>query len=89
MVKKMNKTLFIEELSKQLNYPLNKCNIINNILENNFFISKSSKDKIIKELIDNLNIDNNEALNIYEVATTIIKNEIKYKLTHPFKNISQ
>lgn len=86
MVIKMNKKLFIEELSKELKYPLEKCIIINNILENNFVISKSNKDKIIDELMNKLNIDYNEGSNIYEKAITIIKNEVTFKLKHPFKS---
>jgi len=86
MVMKMNKTEFINELSKELSYSKDKCIIINQILESNFFISKKSKDKIIEELIQTLNINYEEAIKIYDTALTIIKNEIKNKLKHPFKS---
>lgn len=86
MVMKMNKKIFIEELSKKLNYEEEKCIVINDILENNFFISKSAKDKIVNELEEKLNISFEEASNIYEVATSIIKEEVKEKIKHPFKN---
>lgn len=51
MVMSMNKEKFVSELSKQLNYSIEKCHIINNILENNFVLSKKSKAKIIDDLI--------------------------------------
>ena len=51
MVMKMNKRDFINKLSIELSYSKDKCSIINEILENNFFISKKNKDKIIEEFI--------------------------------------
>lgn len=86
MVMKLNKSAFINELSTHLSYSKDKCNLINEILENNFFISKKSKDKIINKLSCELNIDEEEALNIYNVSVQIINNEVKNKLKHPFKN---
>lgn len=86
MVMKLNKKEFINKLSNQLSYSEEDCNLINNILENNFFISKKSKDKIINELIEILNIDSNEATNIYNVSVKIINDEVKNKLKHPFRN---
>ncbi len=44
----MNKKEFIDELSKRLSYPKEKCIMINDILESNFFISKKNKDKVIE-----------------------------------------
>lgn len=82
----MNKRQFIIALSKRLSYPKEKCIIINDILENNFFISKKSKDKIIREFIQTLNINIKEAIRIYDIAIKIIKDEIKDKLKHPFRN---
>lgn len=81
----MNKTKFIAKLATTISYPKDKCLIINNILENNFFLSKSNKDKIIKDLINNLNITNEEANNIYTTAINIIKEELTTKFKHPFQ----
>ena len=86
MVMKMNKQGFIKELSKRLSYNENECTIINNILEDNFFISKKNKDKIISEIVLKLDIDIDEATRIYEIAIKIINEQIKDKLRHPFKN---
>ncbi len=84
MEKKMNKTEFIKQLSNNLSYSEDKCAIINDILESNFFISKKSKNKIIDDFVEKLKIDNKEASYIYEVSTKIVNDEIKYKLKHPF-----
>ncbi len=86
MVMKMNKTEFINELSNQINYPLEKCVLINDVLENNFFISKKNKDKIIMDLIQKLEVDKEEADCIYNTAAKIIVSQIKNKLKHPFKD---
>lgn len=48
MVKKMNKTEFLDKLAKELSYSLERCSIINEILENNFFISKKIRIKLLK-----------------------------------------
>ncbi len=84
----MNKTEFIDELSRVLSYPNDKCIIINEILENNFFISKKSKDKIIGEFIQKLDVNHEEAIRIYDMAVTIINEEVKNKLKHPFRSNS-
>lgn len=86
MVMKMNKTEFINELANQINYPLEKCTLINEVLESNFFISKKSKDKIIMDLIQKLDIDKTEADRIYNNSAKIIADQIKNKLKHPFKD---
>lgn len=82
----MNKSEFIDELASELSYSKEKCNIINNVLEDNFFISKKSKDIIISSLIDKLSISKEEAAHIYDVSVSIINKEIKSKLKHPFKS---
>ena len=86
MVMQMNKKYFIDKLSKELSYSEDKCIVINEILESNFIISKKSKEPIINELMLKLEIDIEEANHIYDVAVKIIKEEIKDKLKHPFKN---
>ena len=85
MVKKMNKTKFIEKLKETLNIDDNKANIINNILENNNIIGKKAKDTIINDFMGQLKIDLEEANKIYEKVMDIIKDTIKNKLKHPFK----
>lgn len=86
MVMKMNKTEFINELSKRLSYSEEQCIIINDILETNFFISKKNREKIIEDLIQRLNIENTQAEDIYSTAVSIFNEEIKNKIKHPFKS---
>lgn len=64
MVIIMNKEEFIENLSEQTGLTKEESLIVNNILENNFFISKRYKDKIISEIVISLN--------------TILINQLKY-----------
>ena len=87
MVKKMNKTGFIKELSNLTGRSIDDCTVINSILEDNFFISRKSKDKIINELVSQLNIELDEADKIYNTAASILANQIKNKLKHPFKSV--
>lgn len=87
MVMSLNKREFINELAQEISYPEEKCLLINEILESNFFISKKNKDKIIEAFIQKLDIRKEEAINIYDTAVMIIKNELTNKLKHPFKNI--
>lgn len=81
----MNKEELVSDLSKELSYSQDKCYLISEILESNFFISKKNKDKIINEFVNTLDIDINEAVNIYNVAIKVITEEVKNKLKHPFK----
>ncbi len=79
MVKRMNKKEFINELSNQLSYSKEQCLLISDILEDNFFISKSNKDKIIESFVETLHIEKEAAKKVYDIVATIIKEEIKYK----------
>lgn len=82
----MNKAGFINELSKQLSLSVEKCAVINDILEENFFISKKSKPKIVDELMRRLDISSDSAENIYDVSVKIVNDEVKNKIKHPFGN---
>lgn len=84
MVQKMNKTEFIKALSQELGCSEKESIIINDVLENNFFISRKNRKKIIAELIDRLKISREKASEIYNAAVTVINREIKNKLKHPF-----
>lgn len=87
MVKKMNKTKFIQTLKEKLNIEENEAKIINNIIETNNIFGKKSKDKIINDFMEQLKVDNKKANNIYETTMDIIANAIKNKIKHPFKSI--
>lgn len=86
MVMVMNKTEFLNELSKQTNLTEKEALLVNDILEKNFFISKKNKDKIISELVIKLDISLNKATEIYNISKKIVSDEIMNKLKHPFKD---
>ncbi len=86
MVKKMNKSEFIEELEKKTGFDKEYCIKINDALEENFLIGKKNKQKIIASLIEKLNIDEEKANELYEISSSIIVNGIKDRIKHPFKS---
>ena len=85
----MNKHGFIEELMNQTGYTKDKCIIISDSLEDNFLFGKNNRLKTINALMINLNCDEEEANRIYEITMTIIKDAIKNRLKHPFKNMDK
>lgn len=82
----MNKNGFIKELSKQTGYDEEKCILINNVIENYFIFGRKNKDKAIKDLQVKASLNEDEAENVYDITIKIIRNEIKNKIKHPFKN---
>ena len=86
MVMKVNKKLFVKELANSLDLSVEEGYKINKIIEDNFIISKNSKDRIIEALINELSYDENLANKIYDTSVRIISREIKNSLMHPFKS---
>ena len=86
MVKIMNKTQFIDKLTKETKLTREECEEINNILEENFIIGKKNKEIIISNLMERLDIDNKKANELYNIVSSIITKEIKNKIFHPFKS---
>lgn len=82
----MNKEVFIKELEKFTDLDTDKCTIINSILEDHLIIGKNSREKIITDIMNQLQMDNEQAEKIYKAAMSIIGTEIKDKLKHPFKS---
>lgn len=80
----MNKKEFALALSKDVKLSYEQCILVVNILENNFFISANSKNKIIIELMNELNLIQVEAEKVYEVAKEILKKQVIHKIRHPF-----
>ena len=85
MVMNLNKKNFLKLLQEKTNYSIEKCELINNVLENNSLIGKKNKQKIINTLIQNY-FTEDEAENIYDISINIIMTEIKNKIKHPFKS---
>ena len=86
MVMKMNKTEFIKVLSEKLNVDEEYARKINDILEDNFFIGKKNKAKLVNDFITRLNISESKANEMYESIISIIGAEIKEKIKHPFRS---
>lgn len=82
----MNKRGYIERLKKELNMDEEKVITIESIMEDSFIIGKKNKETKINKLIEVLNINGEEANHIYEVASSIIAEEIKNKIKHPFRS---
>ena len=83
---KMNKSSFIKELSKKTRYDEKTCILINEIIEKYFIFNKKNKEKLIQDLKNNVNLNEDDAENIYDISIKIIKQEIKNKLKHPFRS---
>ena len=82
----MNKTEFINKLEEELNYPREKCMAINSVIEDTFIIGKHKKEKMIEKFINELNMEQDEAEHLYEVASSIISNGIKDSIKNPFRS---
>ena len=89
MVKNMNKKEFIDEIKEKLNFEDEQCIKINNIIEDTFLIGKKNKEKMIKRFIEELNVSEDKANEIYNTAMEIVSSGIKDKLKHPFKNLDK
>ncbi len=82
----MNKNGFIKELSRQTGYNVEKCILINNVIENYFIFRRENKDKIIKDLQIKASLNEDDSENVYDIWVKIITEEIKNKLKHPFRS---
>lgn len=86
IVKKINKSEFLNLIQSKTRLSKDECLIVNDILEMNFLIGNKNKQKIIDQLIDKLNINKDKAEEIYNISNNIISLSIKEKLKHPFKS---
>lgn len=82
----MNKTEFINELSKETGCTIEECVIINDVLESCFIVSKKSKTKIVDGIMSRLSFDEAKADEIYNTSMHIIASNVKDKLKHPFRS---
>lgn len=82
----MNEEKFMKELENVTGLDTNQCTILNSILENHFLLGKNHKEKIINDVMLQLQMTKEEAEEIYEKAMSVIGTGIKDKLKHPFKS---
>ena len=86
IVKRINKKSFISELQDKTNLSYNDCLIVNDILENNFIFNKKKKEKVINELIAQLNINDDRANEIYDLIMEFVSSKIKEKKSNMLLN---
>ena len=86
MVILMNKKEFIKELEKETGLDENKCIILNDCMEEYFKIGKKNKEKTVALIQERLELEYDEADNLYNIATGIMLKGIKNSIFHPFKS---
>ena len=85
----MNKKNFIEKLQKETGFSEDCCIEVNDVLESHFLIGKNNKEKIINDFIIKLRLNEEEAESLYNKCVSILGEEMKNKLKHPFKKKKQ
>lgn len=60
------------KLKEKTNYSDLECNIIDEILNKHFIIGKNNKKKIINDFMEQLNIDENDSDELYNICFEII-----------------
>ena len=86
MVKKMNKTYFLNQLQEETKLSEKDVLVVSSILDDHFVFGKKNKDKIVNDIIEKLNVSSDKAEEIYNITMSIISSNIKDKLKHPFKS---
>ena len=82
----MNKTEFINRLMSETGYDKEKCEKINEVIESIFIIGRNNKEKMINSFIEKVEVNQEEANNIYNKCMKIITSSIGEKLKYPFKS---
>ena len=86
MVKKMNKTYFLEQLKEETDLSEKDVLALSSILDDHFVFGKKNKDKIVSDIKEKLEVSNERAEEIYNITMSIISSNLKDKLKHPFKS---
>lgn len=86
MVIRMNKHGFVEEISKKTNRDIKDSIIIADCFDNHFIIGKKNKEKTVLDIQEKLEVNYEEADEIYNIVSKIIATAIKDKLRHPFRS---
>ena len=83
----MNKTGFRKAIQEKTFLDDSKMDSVMEVLDENFFIGKNSKERIINGFITRALVDEDKAKEIYDVAMSTIAINLKNKIKHPFKKI--
>lgn len=82
----MNKKEFVNELSTKLGFDVEKCEKINDILEDTFIIGNKNKEKIIEKFKTQFNMNDEDADKLYNDVMQVVGTGLKDKFTNPFGN---
>lgn len=81
----MNNKELMKKVNDELKLDDKSLMIFSNIVNDIPVVGKLNKEKIIKEFVKQLNVDEMVAEHYYDVFYRIITSAIKDKLKHPFK----
>ena len=81
----MNNKQIMEKVNDTLRLDDKSLLIFSNIVNDIPIVGKSNREKIIKEFIEQLNVDEITAEHYYDVFSEVITTAIKDKLKHPFR----
>lgn len=80
----MNKEQFINALMEKTHYSYEKCVLINDVLETKSCFRKKHQPIIVDMFKKSLEIDEEEAVNIFATSKDILSSELKHRICHPF-----
>lgn len=80
----MRKNDFINELAQTSGISVEEATKVNEIVESHGLIGKKSKEAVVLEISEALNIDGDAAEKISNDVYDILANAMKEKLKHPF-----
>lgn len=83
---KNNKKSLIVELKEKLGCSEEECLVINSIVEDASLFGKKNKQKMVDGFMNELDVSEDRASEIYDVFMHIFRSRIKWKLIHPFRS---
>ena len=83
----MNKTEFIEALSKSADVTIEQAELVDKILESRNVLRKKNEPLFVAEISKKLNVDNVRAKEIYDACYGLIGSGIVNKVKHPFRSL--